>query len=281
MTKSALRFATTAAVAALLAISVVNGASKPDISELLAKHLESLGTQEARSVIKSRRAQGAVAFNERITGSIHLDGRALFLTQGSKLKSAFEFNNPQYPGEQFVFDGKSVQVALISQQARSALGNFLLNEPEILQSGLWGGTLSTAWPLLDLTESEVRLKSEGLKKIDGRELYDLSYIPKKRGGIAELTIHFYFEPDTFHHVMTVYRFTTTSIDGSGGDAQASDAGIRTTTVTELFSDFKPVDGVTLPSSWEIRLRVEPSAKPQEFQWKVALTSIVHNKLQEQ
>ena len=262
----------------LIAGSALAAETKLTVDEVVAKHLESIGTPEARAAVKSRVAQGTVSFNERISGLVHLEGSALLLSQGTKLKCAFQIKNPQYPGEQLVFDGKNVQVALINQGARSALGNFLVNEPEVLQEGLLGGTLSMGWPLLDVKASGAKLKSEGLKKIDGRELYDLTYIPKKRGSMGELAIHLYFEPETFRHVMTVYRLTTTSIDGSGGDAQASDAGERTTTVTELFSDFKPVDGVTLPSSWDIGLRVEPSAKPQEFQWKIAFTSIAHTKL---
>jgi hypothetical protein len=78
--------------------------------------------------------------------------------------------------------------------------------------------------------------------------------------------------------MTIYRLSTTTDAIAEGDGQASGSGTRTKTETELFSDFHTVDGVTLPSQWEIRLRVEPSSKAQEFQWKVAFTSIEHNKL---
>jgi hypothetical protein len=53
--------------------------------------------------------------------------------------------------------------------------------------------------------------------------------------------------------------------------------MKTTTVEERFDDFHAVDGITLPNQWEIRLRVEPG-KAQEFQWKIAFSSIVHNSL---
>jgi hypothetical protein len=194
------------AMALLLAGSVSNGDTKLSVDDLVAKHLDSIGTPEARAAIQSRMAQGTVAFNERITGSVHLDGTALLLNQGPKLKCAFQFNNPQYRGEQFVFDGKAVQVALIDQQSRSALGNFLLNESEILREGLLGGTLSMGWPLLDVKASGAKLKSEGLKKVDGRELYEMGYVPKKRSGSGELMIHLYFDPQDFQHVMTIYQF---------------------------------------------------------------------------
>ena len=78
-----------------------------------------------------------------------------------------------------------------------------------------------------------------------------------------------------HHAMTIYRLSTPTHTAADGDGQASSSGTRTTIVTELFRDFHPADEVTLPSHWEIRLRVEPG-KAQEFQWKGAFTSVVHN-----
>lgn len=243
--------------------------------DLVVKHLESIGSQGSLSALKSRVAQGTVAFNERISDGAQLQGAAQFLSIGPKVKCAFQFKNLQYPGEQFVFDGKTVQVALIDPQSRSALGSFLLNEPEILQEGLLGGTLSMGWPLLDAKRSGARLKFEGLKKIEGQDLYDLIYFPKKRGSAGELSIHLYFEPDDFRHVMTIYRLSTTSMGTSEGDPQAGDSGIQTRTLIELFSNFHAVDGVTLPSQWEIRFRVEPG-RAQEFQWKIALNSVAHD-----
>jgi len=53
-----------------------------------------------------------------------------------------------------------------------------------------------------------KLKSEGLKKIDGRQFYEVTYLPKKSGRNGELMVHFFFEPDSFDHVMTTYRLST-------------------------------------------------------------------------
>lgn len=261
----------------VLAVSCcVSGGERANIDEIVARHLDSIGSPEARSAAKSRVGQGSVAFNERISGAVHLDGSAVVASSGPKFKCSLTFNNPQYPGEQFVFTGEAVHVTLIDQQNRSALGNFLNNEPETIREGLLGGVLTTNWPLLDLKASGAKLKFDGTKKIDGRELYAVSYTPKKRDGAGDLGIRLYFEPSTFHHVLTVYQLSSTaSLDG---EAQASDSGNRTTTVEERFEDFQWVDGLTLPLSWDIRYRVEPSSKAQEFQWKILLSSIVHNKL---
>lgn len=252
--------------------SASDKAPKLSADEIVAKYLQAIGTADARSAAKSRVAQGNVVFSELITGNTHLDGRALFRSEGTMLKCVFQFASPQYPGEQFAFDGKSVGVAQIDQQARSMLGSFLVGEPEILSEGLWGGELATAWPLLEEKTTEVKLKSEGVKKVDGRELYVLDYTPKKRGNNGELEIRFYFEPDTFHHVLTEYRLSAVPLDSQ----QATDAVDVVTTVDERFSNFSAVDGLTLPMKWEIEARKEPS-QSHGFAWNVVFTSIENNK----
>jgi hypothetical protein len=136
-----------------------------------------------------------------------LEGASLVLSQGQKFKCSFQFGTLQYPGEQLVFDGQKSMVAMIDSTSRSNLGTFLYLQEDILREGLFGGTLSTAWPLLDAAQRGAKLKYEGIRKIEGRELHDVIYIPRKRGGNGELSIHLYFEPETYRHVMTVYRVT--------------------------------------------------------------------------
>jgi hypothetical protein len=74
------------AVCLLLGRPVVRGDSELNIDDLVAKHLESVGSPEARAAVKSRVAQGTVAFNERISGSVHLDGTAVVSSAGPKFK---------------------------------------------------------------------------------------------------------------------------------------------------------------------------------------------------
>jgi hypothetical protein len=118
------------------------------------------------------------------------------------------------------------------------------------------------------------LKYEGLKKISGQQLHDISYIPKKRSESGDLSIHLYFEPETYHHVLTVYRVTMAHDSGQ----TLSDPNQTTVIVEERFADFQQVDGLTLPRHWDIRYRVEPQNIPQEYDWDVVLTQVAHNKL---
>jgi hypothetical protein len=264
-------------LAGLLAFAIAGSATgkapKLSADEIIAKHVASVGTEDARAALKSRVAQGTVQFSERITGTIHLDGKASIVSQANKVKVAFGFATPQYPGEQLVFDGQNVQVALIDQQSRSRLGNFVVQEPEVLKEGVFGGVLSMGWPLLDVKASGVKLKSEGIKKVADRELYALSYIPKKRNNSGDLSVLLYFDPATFHHVMTVYRLAAAPVE----QGETTDPSSVTTTVEERFDDFHAVDGVTLPLSWDVRARVEPG-KALEYEWKVTLSNVMHNKI---
>jgi hypothetical protein len=154
-------------------------------------------------------------------------------------------------------------VGMIDSTSRSNLGTFLYLQEDILREGLFGGTLSTAWPLLDTAQKGAKLKLDGTRKIQGRELYDVIYVPKKRGGNGDMSIHLYFEPQTYRHVMTVYAVT---IHNSAGSAQEGTDEIKQT-LEEDFDDFRETDGLTLPFHWTVRYHVTPQSKTQEFQWE--------------
>jgi hypothetical protein len=246
---------------------------KPTSDAIISRHLDSIGSADARAAAVSRISQGKVVFAEIIQHSLRIEGAATLLSQQRKHKCEFQFGNPQYPGEQFVFDGNRELVAMVDQTSRSRLGNFLFLQEEVLREGLFGGVLSTAWPLLNTQNTNPNLKYEGLKKINGQQLHEISYVPKKRSESGELSIRLYFEPETYHHVLTVYTVNTLH-----GSQTISDPNETTVIVEERFGDFQPVDGLTLPRHWDIRYRVEPQNLAQEYDWDVSLTQIGHNKL---
>src|SRR5215469_7388047 len=247
---------------------------KPTVDAIISRHLDSIGSAEARASAVSRVSQGKVVFAEVIQHSLRVEGTATLLSQERKHKCAFQFGNPQYPGEQFVFDGNRGMVATVDQTSRSRLGNFLFLQEDVLREGLFGGVLSTAWPLLNTQKVNPSLKYEGVKKVDGQQLHEISYVPKKRSESGDLSIHLYFEPETYHHVLTIYRVTMQHDSGQ----TLSDPNQTTVIVEERFRDFQQVDGLTLPRHWDIRYRVEPQNLAQEYQWDVSLTQIGHNKL---
>ncbi len=255
-----------------LGVSASDKPGKLSADQVVAKYLDAMGTAPSRAAVNSRLAQGSVHFSQLITGDIHLDGKAQLRSSGPKFQCVFQFASPQYPGEQFAFDGQNAKIAQIGQLARSMLGDFLAGEPEILREGLWGGEFSTAWPLLDTKASGAKLRSEGIKKINDHGLYVLDYAPRKRNNNGELEIRFYFEPDTFRHVLTEYRLTAAPFDAG----QSTDTAMLVTTVEERFSEFRVVDNLALPTQWEIEVHTEPS-QSQGFAWKVVFTGIEDNK----
>ena len=262
-------------VLALLPAVSLSQTPKLTWQEIVAKHLESIGPAEARAAVQSRSAEGTAQFQEIVFATVKLSGTAELLSQGRKTKTALRFGQAQYPGEQFVFDGKASQIATTEPGARSLLGNFLFGQNEILSEGLLGGTLVTSWPLLDLKDRQAKLKYEGLKKIQGRDLYELTYTPKKRAGHGDLLIRLYFEPETFRHVRTVYRLILRQAQGDIRE------GTEETTeyLEERFDDFAVADGLTLPRHWELRYQKEPSTQPQELQWDIRIRAVKHNVLQ--
>ncbi len=259
----------------VLAAVIPCTAKEPKLTsdEIISRHLDSIGSADARAATVSRVSQGKVVFAEIIRHSLRLEGAATLLSQQRKHKCEFQFGNPQYPGEQFVFDGNHELVALVDPTNRSRLGNFLFLQEEVLREGLFGGVLTTAWPLLNTQNTNPALKYDGLKKINGQQLHEISYVPKKRSESGELSIRLYFEPETYHHVLTVYTLTVLH-----GSKALSDPNQTTVIVEERFGDFQPVDGLTLPRHWDIRYRVEPQNFAEEYDWDVSLTQIGNNKL---
>jgi hypothetical protein len=255
-------------VVAIAATCAAANDGKVSLEELVSKHLQSIG-KTTKPTSAPRLLQGNVVFSEIISRNVHLEGTSAVLSQGRKFKCSFQFGLPQYQGEQFVFDGQKSMVGMIDPTSRSNLGTFLYSQEEILREGLFGGTLSSGWPLLDLAQSGAKLKYSGLRKVDGRELHDILYVPKKRSGNGELSIHLYFEPGTYRHVMTVYTLTLQNAAGSA--AEGTDETKQT--LEERFDDFRETDGVTLPWHWTVRYHVTPQSKTQEFQWESNFESV--------
>src|SRR5262249_36527751 len=189
-----------------------------------------------------------------------------------------KFPNNDYRGEHIVTDGNRVSVAYAtSVQSRSSFGEFVHLQDVVMREGLLGGVLTTAWPLLDLKDRNPKLSFEGRKNIDGKDVYDVRYKPKKN---ADVDVHLYFDTESFHHVLTVYTLTIQPHLVQGGQQNSlaipelgGTGGIQTTPtgsdaaqagqtqdryrIEERFSDFKTADGLTLPNHYEIHFTREP------------------------
>ena len=182
-----------------------------------------------------------------------LEGKAFLVSDAQKFQFMMKLASNDYNGEQIIFDGQKDSVAFsTARQGRSAFGEFVFVQDAVIREGLLGGALSTAWPLLGLDERKAKLTFDGLKKMDGQKLYKLSYAPHKS---TDLKIELYFDPDTRHHVETVYSLTVSPNMVSSIGAAAQQVATHYV-LQEKFGDFQSVDGVTLPTHYNIQFSRE-------------------------
>jgi len=264
------------AIALALPVFVVpskSSAQKLKPEDIVARHLESIGSAQERAAVKTRIISGTsqVVFHTTPVGQAV--GRAVLASEDIKSLLGMSFPSPVYPREELGFNGSTFMAAYILPGSRSALGSFLMTHSLIFKQGLMGGTLSSAWPLLDLTKRNAELEYLGEKKVGNQMLHELKYVP--RGG-SDLQIKLYFDPDTFKHVRTEYERT---IAGAMGDRSYVTAGTGRETrfkMVEEFSDFKKESELNLPHTYKINLITDTDAGTLLTDWTIKLTQFTFN-----
>lgn len=262
--------------------------------EVVARHLKSIGAPEDLASIKTRVGAGTSTYNLRSPGTGQNTGAAVLFSEANKSVIAMSFPTAvDYPAEKFGYDGDKLVVSYIKPGARSTLGDFVFQRAGIYKEGVFGGTLSTSWALLNLDPAKVKLEYGGIKKIDGRETHVIRYVPRKG---SDLKITLFFDAETFQHVRTEYRQVVAAQMGSSTSAMGSRPGTAgpsggTSAVDapkeqqrdlhydldEIFSDFKQEGKLTLPHSYKIKLRLEKrSAQTYEADWEINLSKFSFN-----
>ncbi len=279
------------AAVAFLCATVDGSAEKMKADTLVALHLKAIGGDPFR---KNRIAQGMGTLDIRVGGQGKLGGPGMILAEDDKLRASFTFGHINYSREIIIRNGDKLDVAYISPGIRSDLGTALWSHfPRVAQEGLLGGALSTDWTLLDLRKRRAKVRYRGLKTFEGRKLHKLEYRPKKGVGYR---IELYFEPETYRHLASSYRLTIPAGLGRGlvniqagalgaGDGPADKARI---TLTEAFSDFKEVDGLTLPHHYKLTLNSSASTGGDSGagfgartgfvgHWEIKINRILHDR----
>jgi hypothetical protein len=251
-----------ALVAGVLPV-VAGAADKMKPAEVAAHHLDAVGTAEARAV--ARHVEGSCAMTA-VGGAVAgaLPGRFTFESDKGRFALKMSFPSETYPAESLGVEAGKPYVGFVLPGRRSALGNFVSMHDVILREGLLGGVLNASWPLLALEERGAKVGYDGLKKLEGRELHRLRYRAKK--GQDTLDVLLYFDPDTFRHVASVYRASQAQQLGLTMESSSSQPDVYLQ-LTEIFADFRPAKGLTLPASWTIRY--ETQAKVTQS-WKYEL-----------
>ena len=241
-------------------------------ADVVAKHLESIGSAKARESVKTRIFVGTSQVIFRTEPSGQAIGRAVLASEGDKLLIGMSFPTPVYPREQFGFNGTTFMAAFVTPGVRSMLGGFLMTNDVIFKQGLMGGTLSSTWPLLNASPEHSRLEYAGTRKIDDQEVHELRYRP--RGG-SGLEISLYFDKENFRHVRTEYkRLIPAQIDTRAStNVQTRESRYK---LTEDFSLFKQEGELMLPHIYTIKLSADTQSGTFLADWTIKLTQFVFN-----
>jgi hypothetical protein len=261
-------------VALLLTSSVAAKSTvqeKMTVEKLVASHLESIGTAEKRAAVKTRIILGTVVATFK-SGTGKIQGKSVMASQDNKSLIGMAFNSTVYPKDNVGFDGSNVNVSWLRPGARTLLGEFLLSHNVIVKEGVFGGTLSSAWALLDLPVRKPSMRYDGVKKINKQELHKIDYIP--RGG-SDLEISLFFDKENFRHVRTEYQQVISAQMGSRPELSAQQRETRYKMVEE-YSDFKTEGGLTLPHSYKLRLTVSSPSNSLQSDWELAFAQFIFN-----
>ena len=265
-------------VATLLPLpSLANDKLKP--AEIVARHLESIGTAEARTAAGSRIVGGSVVatFAEPVVGKF--TGRMVMASDGEKNLISMDFDNSNYTQENLSFNGKDVLVGFARAGVRSNLGDLLWTYKPLLKTGLIGGALSQAWPLYDLAGKKGQLSGGGVKKVDGKDAHEISFMPK---GGSDMTITMFFDAQTFQHVRTEYQHVVRPQIGLTIDSNKSQTPSRYKIVEE-FSDFRKENDLMLPHTYKLSVEADrraaatnASQAPFRGKWEMTLEQFGFN-----
>jgi len=242
---------------------------KPE--QLIEKHLASIGPADKLQAVKSRVTAGTTHVEFTVGGHASMDGEGNIVSQDTSMRSYFTFPSKDYPGELFAFNGKSTFVNLISPGVRSPLGNFLFHYDEPITNGLLFGVLSTSWALENPEGKRPRMDVSGPKKVDGKQVYELKYVPKNGSNI---TAYFYFDVETFRHVGTQIKM---EVVPTGVNQKITDSAETTLyTINEKYGDFKEVDGLTLPYTYKMDFSISSTRGGFVGAWTYTIKQILHN-----
>ncbi len=216
--------------------------------ELIQRHLESIATPKQLKALQSFALRGDCEYRILTGGSLTAPGMTQIVSKGEAYNILFQFQAGELGTTQYVTNGKKTETRLSTGAQMNPLRNFMEGYGVLQTEGLLGGELTTAWSLLDLKKHKPKLSYEGLQEVDGRELHRLDYRVSKGGGAMQIRL--YFEPKTFHHVLSTYEVRQSAPASSDPD-QSSQQRVSRQRIEETFADFENLDGYTLPTTWTL------------------------------
>jgi len=239
---------------------------------IIAKHLDSIGPKEKRDEVKNRIALGTSSFESKLPAK-KTGGKALIASDASNLYFLASLASKEYPFEKIGYFNSKISLPFVIAGARSPLGAFLADHEKILSDGLFGGSISNNWILLNWQKGRGVVKATGTKKIDGKRAYGVEYFPKWVG-TTEFSIRMYFDAETFQHVRTEYIHKISPKEDTFG--QLGRQGGTEISMTEKFADFRDEGGLILPHSYTVDYVTQSNSGTGEFIWGITIAQYRYN-----
>jgi hypothetical protein len=245
---------------------------KPTLEEVITKHLESIGSAQNRKAATTRIISGTSLVVFRTEPSGQASGKVVFASDGTKNLLGMSFYSPVYPREQFSYNGTNSNAAFVTPGVRSSLGSFLTMHDFILKHGLMGGTLSSAWPLLDLATQKAKVEYVGVKRVKDQLLHELKYQP--RGG-SDCQVSIFLNVKTYEHTRTEYSRV---VPAQMGDRSYTNVTTRESRykLVEEFSNFKDEGGLNLPHLYMVEFSADTQSGTFLAEWIATLTQFTFN-----
>jgi hypothetical protein len=261
------------AIALIYAVSTVAiKAQELKVEDIISKHLDSIGTKEKRAEINNRMAIGTSEFESKLP-SRKTAGKAAIVSDADNLLFIASLASKEYPFEKIGFFADKISLPFVTAGTRSPLGAYINDHSRILIEGLFTGSISSKWSLLNSQLKKGKLKSAGTKKIDGRKTYVLDYY--LNGSSDEFTINLFFDAQTFQHLRTEYRHVIAPKQIVFGSSNEHRNGVEIA-MTEQFGDFKDETGLSLPHTYKIKYTTTSNGGTYEYNWSVTISQYLFN-----
>jgi hypothetical protein len=260
-------------LAFVLLVAPSVSAQKIQLQDIVSKHLLAVKSAEQKTKVTNITAVGETSYAQGSNHQREYTGKSVLVSDGKKVALAVALPIQDYPFERVTYDGRKVTLPFIRPGTRSPLGNFLFINDEIVEEGLFGGVLSTAWLLNFPEEKKGSMSVEGTKKLSGKDVHVVSY--NTRGGTG-LQVKMFFETESGRHVRTEYRRKSTSSMAGSPEASASFTNDIIEEMSEDFGDFRTEAGVTLPTSYKIRVRQVTGTNSREFFYTMKVGAFYYN-----
>jgi hypothetical protein len=245
---------------------------KMQVAEIVSKHLDSIGSADARLAATNRLIEGSARHIYRVGITGQALGTSRLAFQGHRILIAMLFGLANYPHEQLAYDGKELMVGQLQPGVRSELCQFLYQHDLLSRQGLLGGVLSAGWALLDPGFRGGRLQLVGSKMVERRKIHELQYLSKTD---RDLDIRLFFKDGTFRHIRSRYSIdipapmpARTFTTGEDPDTRNSGRRLRYQLI-EDFSNFHAEGVLMLPHSYKIQLDLS-GTKTATLEWALTL-----------